>query len=430
MSSTEGNSKLKVYIKTFGCQMNKADSRRLEEIFVSKGYETADVIWDADVIIFNTCSVREHAEQKAMSHIGRLKFIKDKKPDISICIVGCMAQRMQKSIIDSQSHVDLVVGPSTMFDIPEMLTKKLSGSFPDTEDKVKVFYDVLPDIVDKTRHYSGYVPIMKGCCNYCTYCIVPYVRGKEQYRPVDDIIRECSALSDAGVREIMLLGQSVNSHPDFKKILKGTAGINGIQRVRFVTSYPGKLDRGLVDTVAEEPVLSDYFHIPVQSGSDKVLQRMNRKYSIKDFLENVMYIREKIPGAAISSDFIVGFPGETEDDFKMTLDVVKQVEFDQSFTFKYSPRPGTEAADFDDDVALEEKKERLQHLNELCTETALKRNSLHIGEIVEIFPEGPANGRTGNYKIVYWEGAAAEPDETVRVRITDALAHSLKGDRT
>lgn len=429
MSSTNNKKQPKVYIKTFGCQMNKADSRRLEEIFISKGYDVADIVRDADVIVFNTCSVREHAEQKAMSNIGKLKFLKQNTPEVKICVVGCMAQRMQKEIINNLPHVDFVVGPSTMFDLPDIIKENNAGVHVNNEKNVKEYYEDLCDIVDKKREFSGYIPIMRGCNNYCSYCIVPFVRGNEKYREKTDIINECRQYVVKGINEIMLLGQSVNSHPEFKEILESVSKLKGIKRVRFVTSYPGKIDKELIDIVAESPVLCNYFHLPIQSGSDTILNKMNRKYTVSDYIKTAEYIREKIPHVSISSDFIVGFPGETEEDFHETLDVVRKVEFDLCFTFKYSPRPLTEASRWDDDVPLEIKKDRLSRLNEVCTSVALKRNRALEGEVLEVFAEDSLNGRSDNYKIVFWNGEPAEPGESVRVKITQALPHSLKGER-
>jgi len=270
---------------------------------------------------------------------------------------------------------------------------------------------------------------MKGCDNYCSYCIVPYVRGSEQYRKTEDIKKECEVLASNGINDIMLLGQTVNSHPDFKDILLNISSIKGIERVKFVTSYPGNIDKELVDIIADTPVLCDYFHIPVQSGSDKLLERMNRKYKVQDFLENAMYIRERLPEAAISSDFIVGFPGETEQDFMATLALVSKVQFDQSFTFKYSPRPGTKAAEWNDDIPIEEKKQRLARLNEVTDKAAFTRNDLMLGKTVEVFSEKNNRGRTSSYKIVFWEGEPAELGKKVNIEINEALNHSLKGAR-
>ncbi|MFC2092254.1 tRNA (N6-isopentenyl adenosine(37)-C2)-methylthiotransferase MiaB [Elusimicrobiota bacterium] len=346
-------------LETFGCQMNKADSARLMEQFRIKGYDQVEDKDNADILIYNTCSVREHAEQKALSHIGRLKFLKAKKPDIRICVIGCMAQRKKEEIKNDFKQVDYVIGPSTMLRLPKLLENDCTGVFPDTEETLKEFYEYYPDYVSRSKDFSRYIPVMKGCSNYCSYCIVPYVRGNEQYRKKEDIIDECSKLADAGITEIMLLGQSVNSHPQFMDILYSLSQISHIERIRFVTSYPGKMDESLVDMIASTPVLCNYFHIPVQSGSDKILQKMNRKYSISRYIEIADYIRKRIPRAAISSDFIVGFPSETEEDFNKTFELIERLEFDQCFTFKYSPRPGTEAAKWEDDVPINSKKEHL-----------------------------------------------------------------------
>ncbi|MEA3505896.1 MAG: radical SAM protein, partial [Elusimicrobiota bacterium] len=249
----------KVYLKTFGCQMNKADSLRLSEIFKAEGYTFTDNLKEADVIICNTCSVRHHAENKAMSYVGRLKDIKEEKSAVRICVVGCMAQRLREDIVKRLPHVDYVVGPSSMFELPKLIKEDKRGVYADSPDKRKEFPGVQYNTINTDSPFSGYVPIMKGCNNFCAYCIVPYVRGREEYRDRKDILKECETLAGRGIKEIMLLGQTVNSHPDFKEILKDTAGISGIDRVLFVTSYPGHMDKETVDIVAETPELCNYF---------------------------------------------------------------------------------------------------------------------------------------------------------------------------
>jgi tRNA-2-methylthio-N6-dimethylallyladenosine synthase len=421
--------KNKVYIHTFGCQMNKADSLRLSELFQAQGYSFTEDLQEADVIIYNTCSVRHHAENKAMSYVGRLKDLKEENPSLRVCVVGCMAQRLKGEIITRLPLVDYVVGPSSMFDLPELIQKDETGVYADSREKRKEFPDVEYSSINTSSPFSGYVPIMKGCNNFCAYCIVPYVRGREEYRERKDILKECRELAQRGIKEIMLLGQTVNSHPDFKDILKETAAVEGIERVLFVTSYPGHMDKETVDIVASTLELCNYFHIPVQSGSDRILKEMGRKYTVSHFREIALYIREKLPSASITTDFIVGFPGETEKDFNKTLSLVKEIEFDQCFTFKYSPREGTRSAQLKDNVSRETKKERLARLNELWGSLALKRNRLLVGKSLDVFAEGAAHGRSCNYKIVHWKGDKALPGETVRVKINEALPHSLKGER-
>jgi len=336
---------------------------------------------------------------------------------------------MGEEIIQRLPHIDMVVGPSTMFKVPLMLEEGWRGVYLDTPETVKEFSEYVSDIPCEKMEYSGYVPIMKGCSNFCSYCIVPFVRGREQYRDKDEVIHEIEALAKRGIREVMLLGQTVNSHPLFNEILKEAAGVDRIERVRFVTSYPGKMKKSTVDLVASEEKLCNYFHIPVQSGSDKVLKAMNRKYSVDEFLETALYIREKIPSASISSDFIVGFPGETEEDFSLTLELVKKVRFDQAFTFKYSPRPFTAAEKLGDELPEEVKKERLRRLNGICRESALIRNRLLLGETVRVISDGKRSGRTDTYKPVFWEGEASPSGAAVNISITEALPHSLKGIR-
>ncbi len=429
MKNTSKRIKKTVYIKTFGCQMNKADSRRLKELFAMEGYNITEKKSKADVMVYNTCSVRGHAENKAMSHLGRLKFAKKNKPDLKICVVGCMAQRMGEEIIERLPHVSIVVGPSTMFRIPLMIEEEVEGVVLDTADSVKEFSDYIDEAACEKSEYSGYIPIMKGCNNFCSYCIVPYVRGREQYRDKSDVINECRSIAKKGIKEVMLLGQTVNSHPRFKDILKEAASISGIERVRFVTSYPGQMDREIVDIVAEHSALCNYFHIPLQSGSDRILKKMNRKYTAESFLDIVLYIREKIPSASVSTDIIVGFPEEKNADFQKTLDIVEKAVFDQCFTFKYSPRPMTTASKMDDDVSVKVKKERLAILNRECEKRALERNKMLNGKRVELFSEGGRKGRTDTYKIVFWEGSPSPPGEKVIVNVKKAMPHSLKGVR-
>ena len=320
------------------------------------------------------------------------------------------------------------MGPSSQFELPEIIerndTKKI---WLDTEESVKTFSEYIPDITLKSMEYVGYVPIMKGCSNYCAYCIVPYVRGRENYRAVNEVLEEVRRLSERGYKEIMFLGQTVNSHPEFKKILKKASEVSDIERIRFVTSYPSFMDTGLIDLVIDTPVLCNYFHIPLQSGSNRVLENMNRKYTLEEYMKIVSYIRKKEPMANISSDFIVGFPGETETDFELTLEAVERAVFDQSFTFKYSPRPGTYADNLDDDVNLQAKQERLARLIEACEKASLERNRILIGKTVELYSEGENHGRTAEYKIVHWEGKPAQFGDKLSVRIDEAFPHSLKG---
>ncbi len=407
-----------IYIKTFGCQMNVADSLKLEDIFQQQGYNIIVNEQNADIIIYNTCSVREHAEQKALSHIGRLKFLKEKKPTIKICIVGCMSQRIGNDIKKKFPYVDIIVGPSAIFDLPKLIKKEVFA-----QKKSSNKYEN-----KRGNTLSSYIPIMRGCNNFCSYCIVPYVRGREQYRSVNDIIVECKILVQKNIKEIILLGQSVNSHPDFCEILKIVATIKGIKKVRFLTSYPAQMNKKIIDIVADNSVIYKDFHIPVQSGSNKILKKMNRKYTINEFRKIARYIRKKIPAASITSDFIVGFPCESEKDFQMTLDIIGEIEFDNAFTFKYSPRPMTSASKLKDDIPLKVKKERLAYLNKLCKEVSLKRNKLLEGKIIEVFAGNKNSGRSNEYKLIFFNNSDVQAGEDIKVKITAALPNSLKGE--
>ncbi len=409
--------------------MNKSDSRRIGESFASLGYGFADSPEEASVVVFNTCSVREHAEEKAMSHIGRLKFLKKKNPNLKICVAGCMAQRMGSEIKKRLNHVDIIAGPASMAKLPKLLNDQESSGVYSDNTEVKVYNEYLPDIIINKREYARFVPLMRGCDNFCAYCIVPYVRGREKYRKKEDVLKECRLLVEGGIKEITLLGQAVNSHPDFKEIIKSVSEIKNLKRLRFLTSYPGYMDKETVDIVKKSSILCNMFHFPLQSGSDRILKKMKRKYSVNEYFELADYIREQIPSASISTDIIVGFPGEDEKDFIQTLKAVERVEFDQSYTFKYSSRQGTEAAGFRETVSGQEKQARLIRLNRLCDRVSLKRNRLFEGVETNIFSDGGNSGRTEENKIVHFSGDPAPAGEKVLVLVTEARPHSLKGKR-
>jgi len=398
---------------------------------------------DADVILMNTCSVREKAEEKVYSELGRYRLIKEKRPDLIIGVGGCVAQQEGSRIMQRAPFVDMVFGPQSYHKLPEMV-KKIR------RDRVQLSETEMPEI-DKFDHlpkagkakHSAFVTIMEGCDKFCTFCVVPYTRGPEFSRPVSDILDECRNLLDQGAVEITLLGQNVNGYLgsgskgekwDLAMLLYAVAELNGLLRLRFTTSHPMEMSDGLMDAFAEIPSLMPYLHLPVQSGSDSILKSMHRGHTRKQYLEMIERLRETCPGIALSSDFIVGFPGETDADFEETLSLIRQVKFDSAYCFGYSPRPGTPAAKVVDDVAKSVKDERLQRLLALMRECSHARYQLQIGKVVDVLVEkesrtdGDMQGRAPDFKIVHFRGERRQVGQLMPVRITEAYGQSLRGE--
>ncbi|MDQ3562653.1 MAG: tRNA (N6-isopentenyl adenosine(37)-C2)-methylthiotransferase MiaB [Pseudomonadota bacterium] len=435
----------KLYIKTFGCQMNEYDSSRivaaLEE---SHGLcNTADPA-EADVLIVNTCSVREKAQEKLFSQLGLWRQWKKARPEIVIGVGGCVASQEGAAIWERAPDVDVIFGPQTLHRLPAMLDavagtgrRIIDISFPEIEK-----FDRLPEV--RAQGPTAFVSIMEGCSKYCSFCVVPYTRGEEFSRPFDDVITEIAGLGEQGVREVTLLGQNVNAYrgamhagriADLAVLLRYVADIDGIERIRFTTSHPLEFSDRLIAAYADIPQLADHLHLPVQSGSDRVLALMKRGYTALEYRAKIRKLRKVRPGISVSSDFIVGFPGETEEDFKKTLTLVAAIGFDQSFSFIYSKRPGTPAASLPDEVPEEVKKERLQILQTRIDENARNISVSMVGKAERILVEGPSRknpaelcGRTGNNRVV---NVAARPrlaGHFTDVRITAAFSHSLRGE--
>ena len=434
-----------VYIKTFGCQMNEYDSARIADaLSVSCGLEVVDTPEQADVLLLNTCSVREKAQEKVFSQLGMWKPLKEKNPDIIIGVGGCVASQEGEAIRTRAPFVDVVFGPQTLHRLPQMLGEVVAHrrgvvdvSFPEIEK-----FDHLPE--QKVEGPSAYVSIMEGCSKYCTFCVVPYTRGEEVSRPFDDVIAEVAGLAAQGVREVNLLGQNVNAYrgtthdgelADLALLIHYIAAIDGIDRIRYTTSHPVEMSDSLIRCYGEVPELVSFLHLPVQSGSDRILALMKRGHTALEYKAIIRRLREQRPDICISSDFIIGFPGETEADFEATMTLIEEVGFDQSFSFIYSPRPGTPAASLPDDVPMELKKARLARLQETINRQARAISEAMVGSVQTILVEGPSRknaseiaGRTENNRVVNLPGDLALAGQFVQVRITEALPNSLRGE--
>ncbi|MBG9992848.1 MULTISPECIES: tRNA (N6-isopentenyl adenosine(37)-C2)-methylthiotransferase MiaB [Pseudoalteromonas] len=436
----------KLHIKTWGCQMNEYDSQKMAELLdATNGYQLTDDATDADVILLNTCSIREKAQEKVFHQLGRWKLLKDDKPDLIIGVGGCVASQEGDSIRQRAPFVDVIFGPQTLHRLPEMI-KQVQGnkgssvvdiSFPEIEK-----FDRLPE--PKADGPSAFVSIMEGCSKYCTFCVVPYTRGEEVSRPVDDVLLEIAQLAEQNVREVNLLGQNVNAYRGdthdgeicyFSDLIRLIAAIDGIDRIRYTTSHPVEFTPDIIDVYADVPELVDHLHLPVQSGSDRILNLMKRGHTAIEYKSTIRKLRKIRPNLSMSSDFIIGFPGESKEDFEATMKLISDIGFDMSFSFIYSARPGTPAADLPDDVTEQEKKERLYLLQNRITQMAQQISRQMFDTEQRILVEGPSKknpmelrGRTENNRVVNFVGPHTVIGQFVDVRITEALPNSLRGD--
>ena len=435
----------KVYIRTFGCQMNEYDSAKLADVLAAReGYEPAATPEDADLIVFNTCSVREKAQEKVFADLGRVKQLKRAKPGMMIAVGGCVASQEGSAIIERAPYVDVVFGPQTLHRLPELMARRRATGEPQVDIRFPEIekFDCLP--APRAEGPSAFVSIMEGCSKYCTFCVVPYTRGEEVSRPFADLIAEIAQLAQQGVKEITLLGQNVNAwrgeiagaeRADFAELLRYVAEIDGIERIRYTTSHPVEFTQRLIDAHGEIDKLATHVHLPVQSGSDRILAAMKRGYTALEFRSIVRRLRKARPDVSVSTDLIVGFPGETESDFAATLRLAEEVGFDASFSFVYSPRPGTPAAELTDSTPREEKAERLQRLQLLLERQARSVSEAMIGSVQRILVEGPSRkdprelaGRTANNRVLNFPGAARLVGSFVNARVTAARSHSLRGE--
>ncbi|MFV9996549.1 MAG: tRNA (N6-isopentenyl adenosine(37)-C2)-methylthiotransferase MiaB [Arsenophonus endosymbiont of Dermacentor nuttalli] len=434
----------KLYIKTWGCQMNEYDSSKMADLLNSThGYKLTDIAEEADILLLNTCSIREKAQEKVFHQLGRWKNLKNINPDIIIGVGGCVASQEGDFIRQRAPSVDIIFGPQTLHRLPEMINQVkgtrnpiVDVSFPEIEK-----FDKLPE--PRAEGPSAYVSIMEGCNKYCSFCVVPYTRGEEVSRPCDDVLFEIAQLAAQGVREIHLLGQNVNAYRgttfdgaicSFAELLRLVAAIDGIDRIRFTTSHPIEFNDDIIAVYEDTPELVSFLHLPVQSGSDRILTMMKRSHTALEYKSIIRKLRKARPDILISSDFIVGFPGETDEDFQKTMQLIAEVNFDMSFSFIYSPRPGTPAADLPDDVSEDEKKQRLYLLQQRINQQAMNYSRSMLGSIQRILVEGPSrknimelSGRVENNRVVNFEGTQDMIGKFVDVEIVDVYANSLRG---
>ena len=441
----------KVFIKTFGCQMNEYDSDKMADVMNSaQGYEPTGDVEEADLILFNTCSVREKAQEKVFSDLGRVRHLKRK--GVLIGVGGCVASQEGAAIIERAPYVDVVFGPQTLHRLPELLERRERQNRPQVDisfPEIEKFDHLPPARVDGA---TAFVSIMEGCSKYCSYCVVPYTRGEEVSRPFEDILVEIAGLADQGVKEVTLLGQNVNAYrgrmgdkasnvagsteiADFALLIEYVADIPGIERIRYTTSHPNEFNQRLIDVYARVPKLVNHLHLPVQHGSDRILMAMKRGYTAIEYKSTVRKLRAIRPGLSLSSDFIVGFPGETDEDFARTMKLIEELGFDNSFSFIFSPRPGTPAAALQDQTPQEVKLRRLQQLQATIDDNAKRISAGLIGTSQRILVEGPSRkdaselaGRTECNRVVNFRGPSRLVGQLVDVTVTGAYSHSLRGE--
>ncbi len=445
----------KLYIKTYGCQMNVYDSDKMADILrACEGMEQTENPEEADLILFNTCSIRDKAEEKVFSDLGRVRPLKLANPNLLIGVGGCVASQEGAAILDRAPYVDVVFGPQTLHRLPQMLQARretmqaqVDIRFPEIEK-----FDYLPDVVKAGSGVSGqpagsaYVSIMEGCSKYCTFCVVPYTRGEEVSRPLRDVIRDIEQLISRGVKEVTLLGQNVNAYNgagddgdtvDFAYLLQSVAALGGISRIRYTTSHPRDMTQRLIDVYASTPKLVSHLHLPVQSGSDRILAAMKRGHTVLEYKSIIRRVRSARPDICITSDFIVGFPGETEQDFDATMKLIDEVKFDNSFSYVFSPRPGTPAAEMRDETSNEIKLERLKRLQDRIMEHESEIAQSMLGTKQRALVEGTSKkdvaelaARTDNNRIVNFRGDSGLIGNFVEVRITQVVRHTLRGELT
>jgi len=439
-----GTAKKKVWIKTFGCQMNEYDSARMGDLLAAaRGYEATPDVEEADLILFNTCSVREKAQEKVFSDLGRVKHLKARGALIGVG--GCVASQEGAAIVERAPYVDLVFGPQTLHRLPELIERRMLERRPQVDIRFPEIekFDHLPPA--RVEGPTAFVSIMEGCSKYCSYCVVPYTRGEEVSRPFEDVLVEIAGLADQGVKEVTLLGQNVNAYrgrmgegtdvADFATLLDYVAEIPGIERIRYTTSHPSEFGQRLIEAYARLPQLVSHVHLPVQHGSDRILAAMKRGYTATEYRSTIRKLRAARPDISISTDFIVGFPGETDADHAKSMKLVDDIGFDHSFSFVFSPRPGTPAAALHDDTPADAKLARLQQLQAAIEANGQRIGASRVGTVQRVLVEGPSRrdahelmGRTGCNRVVNFAGPAELVGRFVDLSITAAVGHSLRGE--
>jgi tRNA-2-methylthio-N6-dimethylallyladenosine synthase len=437
MSDIVGRNHKKFYIETYGCQMNVADSEVVMSIMTSAGYEQTRTLEEAEAVFVNTCAVRENAESRVYTRLGDFKHLKKSNPAVIVGVLGCMAERLRKDLLETESHVDLVVGPDEYRRLPTLVEEAIAGEkgIAVRLSRVENYDDIVPL---RTDGISAWVSVMRGCDKFCTFCVVPYTRGRERSRTVASLVQEVKQLAERGFKEITLLGQNVNSYLDqsfdFADLLGAVAEVDRSMRVRFMTSHPEDFSDKLIKTIADHPNLCKYIHLPVQSGSDRLLELMNRSYSCSHYLKLVETIKKQIPGVSLSTDIISGFPTELADDHRKTIALLKEVGYDGAYTFKYSPRENTKAWAMEDDVPEDVKVDRLNEIIDVQREISYRRNQTIIGEIVEVLVEGESRkstndfcGRTDTNRMVVFPRNGNKTGEYEHIQIERANSATLFG---
>lgn len=426
------------HIDTYGCQMNVADSELVESILIDEGYEKSDNINSADAIFVNTCAIREQAEEKVHSQLGRYNLIKKNKPKTLIGVLGCMAQNLKEDILESKPYVDIILGPDSYRNIPSILKSRENSTESIVDTKLSRF-EVYKDLFPKRQSgVNAWVSIMRGCDKFCTFCIVPFTRGRERSRDVEGILKEVQQVVDNGFSEVTLLGQNVNSYISnnlkFHNLLEEVSKIKNLKRIRYTSPHPKDITKDLLNVMASRDNICNYIHLPVQAGSNKILKRMNRTYTREHFLNLVKTIREIIPNVGLSTDLIVGFPGETDEDFADTINLMKEVKFDSAFNFKYSSRPGTKASEYEDKISEKIKQKRLQEVINLQKKHTLGHNKQLVGSIQKVLIEKQSKlsknqwaGRTDSNKWVIFNKKSFKINEIVDVKIEEAKGITLHG---
>jgi tRNA-2-methylthio-N6-dimethylallyladenosine synthase len=431
------NARRHIYLETYGCQMNLADSEVVLGILVGAGYEQTNDLARADVVFVNTCAVRENAEQRVYGRLGDFKHYKRQNPSIVIGVLGCMAERLRRDLIESESHVDLVVGPDEYRRLPELIENAIAGErgIAVRLSRVENYDDIVPL---RTDGISAWISVMRGCDKFCTFCVVPFTRGRERSRSLASVVREIEHLSARGFKEVTLLGQNVNSYSDgtndFADLIASAANVDRTMRIRFTTSHPQDMSEKLIRAIADHENICNYIHLPVQSGSDRILQLMNRTYARDQYLELVKKIRSMIPNVSLSTDIIAGFPTETDDDHRMTLEILREVEFDGAFTFRYSRRENTKAWHMGDDVPEETKIQRLNEIIDLQRTISYRKNLTMIGQPVEVLVEGESKKSTDDFcgctdtnKMVVFPKGDARVGQYIDIKIERANSATLFG---